>query len=52
MRQLVQQKDDLDFQWALQNRLRGWVIVHLSLIWSFYFVVACHIYTVYAFHGF
>lgn len=49
--QLVQKKDDLDFQWALQNRLRGWVIVHVSLVWSFYLVAACHIYTVVEFHG-
>jgi hypothetical protein len=51
MRQLVQSKDDLDYQWAMQNRLRGWVIVHISLVWSFYFLVACHVYTVHQFHG-
>jgi hypothetical protein len=51
MAQLVRQKDDLDFQWALQNRLRGWVIAHISLIWSFYLVVAIHVYTVHRFHG-
>jgi len=33
--QLVREKDDLDFQWAMQNRLRGWVIVHVSLVWAF-----------------
>jgi hypothetical protein len=51
MSRLVREKDDLDFQWAMQNRLRGWVIVHISLIWSFYLVVAYHVYTVYRFHG-
>lgn len=49
--QLVQEKDDLDFQWAMQNRLRGWVIVHVSLVWSFFILVACHVYMVYHFHG-
>ncbi len=49
--QLIREKDDLDFQWAMQNRLRGWVIVHVSLIWSFYLVVACHVFSVYRFHG-
>ncbi len=49
--QLVREKDDLDFQWAMQNRLRGWVIVHVSLVWSFFVLVACHVYTVHRFHG-
>ena len=49
--QLVREKDDLDFQWAMLIRLRSWVIVHVSLIWSFYLVVAVHVYTVYRFHG-
>jgi hypothetical protein len=49
--QLIREKDDLDFQWAMLNRLRGWVIVHVSLIWSFYFLVAIHVYSVYRFHG-
>ncbi len=49
--QLVREKDDLDFQWAMQNRLRGWVIVHVSLVWSFFILVACHIYIVHSFHG-
>ena len=48
---LVHEKDDLDFQWAMQNRLRGWVIVHVSLVWSFFILVACHVYMVYHFHG-
>lgn len=49
--QLVRDKDDLDFQWAMQNRLRGWVIVHVSLVWSFFILVAFHVYLVYRFHG-
>lgn len=49
--QLVREKDDLDFQWAMQNRLRGWVIVHVSLVWSFFFLVAGHVYWVHRFHG-
>jgi len=48
---LVEEKDDLDFQWAMQNRLRGWVIVHVSLVWSFFILVAFHVYMVYNFHG-
>ncbi len=49
--QLVREKDDLDFQWAMQNRLRGWVIVHVALVWSFFVLVACHVYMVHRFHG-
>lgn len=51
MIELVQQRDDLDFQWALQNRLRMWVICHVSFIWSFFVLVAVHVYLVYRFHG-
>ena len=49
--QMVREKDDLDFQWAMQNRLRGWVILHVSLVWSFFILVACHVYMVHRFHG-
>ncbi len=49
--QLVREKDDLDFQWAMQNRLRGWVILHVALVWSFFILVACHVYMVHRFHG-
>jgi hypothetical protein len=49
--ELVREKDDLDFQWAMQNRLRGWVILHVSLVWSFFVLIACHVYMVHRFHG-
>ncbi len=51
MIELVRDRDDLDFQWALQNRLRMWVICHVSFVWSFFLLVALHVYWVYRFHG-
>ncbi|MCY2974493.1 MAG: hypothetical protein NTW52_07470 [Planctomycetota bacterium] len=49
--ELVIAKDDLDFQWAMQIRLRSWVIFHVSLVWSFFILVAYHIYLVYRYKG-
>lgn len=49
--ELVIAKDDLDFQWAMQIRLRSWVVFHVSLVWSFFILVAYHIYLVYRFQG-
>lgn len=49
--QLVREKDDLDFQWAMQNRLRGWVILHIAFVWSFFILVAFHVCMVHSFHG-
>ena len=49
--ELVIAKDDLDYQWAMQIRLRSWVIFHVSLVWSFFILVAYHIYLVYQFKG-
>jgi len=49
--ELIVAKDDLDFQWAMQIRLRSWVIFHVSLVWSFFILVAYHIYLVYQFQG-
>jgi hypothetical protein len=51
MSTLLRQKDDLDFQWAMQTRLRVWVIAHVSLVWSFFLLVGYHVYLAYSYWG-
>jgi hypothetical protein len=51
MCQLVRAKDDLDFQWAMQQRLRWWQVVHVSLIWFFMVLMFLHALLVHRFHG-
>ncbi len=51
MSQLVQAKDDLDFQDAMQKRLRLWKSLHTSMLWFFGFLVAVHVILAHRFHG-
>ena len=51
MSALVQAKDDLDFQHALQRRLRTWVIFHVLFIWLFVFLSIVHAVLAHRFHG-
>lgn len=44
-------KDDLDYQYALQTRLRGLYALHASLTWSLVLMVAVHVVLVYRFQG-
>jgi hypothetical protein len=44
-------KDDLDYQWARQLLLKGWLFVHIPLTFSLLILVGLHIFVVYGFRG-
>ncbi len=48
---MVQQKDDLDYQFALQYRLKLFFMLHVSLVWSLALMIAVHVVLVYRFQG-
>ena len=48
---MVQAKDDLDFQHALQTRLRTMFMLHVSLTWALALMIAVHVVLVYRFQG-
>jgi hypothetical protein len=47
----IQARDDLDFQWALQWRLKGWAVAHRSLTWTLLVMIAAHVWLAWRFHG-
>ncbi|MCA9127683.1 MAG: hypothetical protein KDB22_11380 [Planctomycetales bacterium] len=48
---MVKTKDDLDYQSALQGRLRTFFMLHVSLTWSLILMIGVHVVLVYRFHG-
>lgn len=48
---LVQQRDDLDFQYALQGRLKAWLFVHIGFTYSLLIVSIIHMVMAHAFAG-
>lgn len=44
-------KDDLDYQWARQLVLKGWLFVHIPLTFSLLILAAFHVFVVYGFRG-
>lgn len=48
---LIRRTDDLDYQAALQFRLKAWLFVHLGLTYALLSAVALHVALVHAFHG-
>jgi hypothetical protein len=44
-------KDDLDYQWARQLVLKGWLFVHIPLTFSLLILAALHVFVVYGFRG-
>lgn len=48
---MVIRKDDLDYQYALQTRLRWLYALHVSLTWSLVLMIAVHVVLVYRFQG-
>jgi hypothetical protein len=46
---LVRKKDELDFHWAIQNRMRLWTTLHLSGLWGLGLLIAVHVVSVLAF---
>ena len=51
LRDLVIRKDDLDFHFALQATLKGWLFVHAPLTYGLLIVSLVHLVLVYAFGG-
>ena len=49
---LVEKKDELDFHYALQATLKGWLFLHVPLTYSLIIVAVLHIVLVYAFGAF
>jgi hypothetical protein len=47
----IRARDDLDFQWALQWRLKSWALAHRSLTWTLVVMIAAHVWLVWRFHG-
>ncbi len=48
---MVMTKDDLDYQYALQTRLRWLVALHVSLTWGLALMIGVHVVLVYRFQG-
>ncbi len=48
---MVQTKDDLDYHYALQTRLRTLFVMHIALTWSLAVMIAIHVVLVYRFQG-
>ncbi len=48
---MIKAKDDLDYQYALQYRLKFFVMLHMSMTWSLLVLIAVHIVLVYRFQG-
>jgi hypothetical protein len=51
VRALVKEKDDLDFQHALQAMLKYWLFAHIPLTYSLLLFAAFHVLVVYAYSG-
>ena len=48
---LIAEKDALDYSWALQGTLKGWLFVHIAATYSLLAFLAVHIIVAYAFSG-
>ena len=51
LRELATKKDDLDYQYALQITLKGWLLFHVPLAYSTVLLMLLHIVLAYAFGG-
>lgn len=47
--ELVKRKDDLDYHFAMQGRLKGWLFVHIGLTYSLLTLAFLHLVLVHAF---
>jgi hypothetical protein len=48
---MVKTKDDLDYQYAVQSRLRTMYALHISLTWALVMMIGVHVVLVYRFQG-
>ncbi len=51
LRWLVQKKDELDYHYALQATLKGWLFVHVPLTYGLLILVVLHVVLVFALTG-
>lgn len=51
LKRLIQDKDDLDFHYALQGRLKGWLFVHVCLTGVLIVLAGLHTLLVHVFQG-
>ena len=51
LRDLAQKKDELDYQYALQATLKGWLFVHVPLTYGTVLLMVLHAILAYAFRG-
>ena len=49
MQGLLEQKNNLDYQYALQRALKGWLFIHIPLSYSLVLIILAHIVLVYGF---
>jgi hypothetical protein len=49
--QIIREKDDLDYHWAIQSRLKYWLFVHLALTYSLLICGGLHGVLAHAFGG-
>lgn len=47
----VREKDTLDYQWARQLLLKGWLFIHIPLTFSLLVLIVIHLFVVYGFRG-
>ncbi|MBF0280887.1 MAG: hypothetical protein HQM13_24050 [SAR324 cluster bacterium] len=48
---MVKQKNNLDYQYALQMTLKGWLFVHIPMTYSLMIISVLHAFIAYAFYG-
>lgn len=48
---LIRKKDDLDYQYAMQRKLKVWLFVHVGLTYTLLVLAAFHTVLAHAFHG-
>ena len=51
IRQLIEKKDELDYHYALQAILKGWLFIHIPLTYGMIILAAIHLVLAYAFSG-
>lgn len=51
LRRLVERKDQLDYAYALQSVLKGWLFVHLPATYGMILMILLHLLLVYSFGG-
>ena len=51
LRLLIEQKDELDYHYALQATLKGWLFIHVPLTYGMLVLITIHLVVAYTFSG-